>query len=68
MGIHIIFGTDSPEVSIRELAERVVKKSQELFNYKGKIVFRKSEDKHYLTDNPNRRCPDITKAKKRFKL
>jgi UDP-glucuronate decarboxylase len=56
-------GTDSPEISIRELAERTVKKSKELFDYNGKIVFSKSEDEHYLTDNPNRRCPVITKAK-----
>jgi len=57
-------GTDSPEISMRELATRVVKKSQELFDYKGKIVFSKSDDEHYLTDNPNRRCPVISKARK----
>ena len=57
-------GTDTPEISMLELAERVVIKSQELFDYKGKIVFSKSEDEEYLTDNPNRRCPVITKARK----
>ena len=57
-------GTDTPEISMRELAERVVTKSQELFDYKGKVVFSKSEDEEYLTDNPNRRCPVISKARK----
>jgi len=56
-------GADAPEISIRELAERTIKKSKELFDYQGKIVFSKSEDEHYLTDNPNRRCPVINKAK-----
>ena len=60
-------GTDSPEISIRELAERTVKKSKELFGYNGKIVCSKSLDEHYLTDNPNRRCPVITKAKTELK-
>ena len=41
----------------------VVTKSQELFDYKGKVVFSKSEDEEYLTDNPNRRCPILDKAR-----
>ena len=28
----------------------------------GKIISKKSSDKNYLTDCPNRRCPQITKA------
>jgi UDP-glucuronate decarboxylase len=28
------------------------------------VEFDVPEDMHYMTDNPNRRCPDITKAKK----
>jgi nucleoside-diphosphate-sugar epimerase len=55
-------GVDKPEISIRELAERTVQMSHKLFDYKGKAVFGVSDDKHYLTDNPNRRCPAITKA------
>jgi len=57
-------GTDTPEISIRELADLTVQKAKELFGYSGKIVFSESEDEHYLTDNPNRRCPIIDKAKK----
>lgn len=56
-------GTASPEISINTLAEKVVTTAAELFDYKGKTVFQKSADKDYLVDNPNRRCPDITKAK-----
>ena len=57
-------GLDKPEISIRELAERVVELARELFSYQGKLVFKVSDDKDYLTDNPNRRCPVIDKARK----
>lgn len=56
-------GIDKPEVSVREFAELFVKNATEVYNYKGKAVFTVSADKEYMTDNPNRRCPDITKAK-----
>ncbi|GAB6194414.1 NAD-dependent epimerase/dehydratase family protein [Desulfocastanea catecholica] len=56
-------GVDKPEISIRQLAENVIKTAQELFDYQGKLVFKRSEDKEYLTDNPNRRCPVIDKAR-----
>ena len=51
-------GSDSLEISIRQLAERTVRLSKELFNYQGKLVFLVSDDEDYLTDNPNRRCPN----------
>lgn len=56
-------GNESPEISVREFAEKNVKIAGELFDYKGSVKFAKSEDEHYLTDNPNRRCPNIDKAK-----
>lgn len=56
-------GSDKPEISIRELAENVISTAANLFDYKGKLVFKVSSDKDYLTDNPNRRCPIIDKAK-----
>lgn len=56
-------GLDKPEISIRELAGHVIETARELFDYKGKLVFKTSEDKEYLTDNPNRRCPVIDKAR-----
>jgi nucleoside-diphosphate-sugar epimerase len=56
-------GVEEPEISVAELAERVVRLSAELFGYKGKVVRKVSQDKDYLVDNPNRRCPIITKAR-----
>jgi nucleoside-diphosphate-sugar epimerase len=55
-------GVAKPEISIANLAERVTELARELFNYKGKVVYQVSADKDYLIDNPNRRCPVITKA------
>ncbi len=56
-------GVEGPEISVAELASRVVATAAKLFGYKGKVVKRVSDDKDYLVDNPNRRCPDITKAR-----
>lgn len=56
-------GTESPEIAIRDLAERVIDLSRELFGYQGNLVRRTSSDPDYLVDNPNRRCPDIAKAR-----
>ncbi|MGI9288762.1 MAG: NAD-dependent epimerase/dehydratase family protein, partial [Pseudomonadales bacterium] len=56
-------GTETPEISIKTLAEKVVERASQLFDYKGKAVFQESEDKDYLIDNPNRRCPNISKAR-----
>lgn len=57
-------GVEEPEISVADLAERIVRLSAELFGYKGKVVRQVSRDKDYLVDNPNRRCPVITKARK----
>lgn len=56
-------GVEVPEISMLELAERAIALGKELFGYKGKIVRKESADKAYLVDNPNRRCPIITKAR-----
>ncbi len=56
-------GTDAPEISTVDLAERIALLARELFGYGGSVVRRESTDPHYLTDNPNRRCPDLTKAR-----
>ena len=55
-------GVSSPEISIRELAEKLVAIAREITGYTGSVQFMKSTDVHYLTDNPNRRCPDISKV------
>jgi len=56
-------GVETPEISMSELAEKVVALGREIFGYKGKVVHRQSEDSEYLIDNPNRRCPIIAKAR-----
>ncbi len=56
-------GTEAPEISMKVLAEKVVEQASKLFGYQGKAVFQESADKDYLVDNPNRRCPDIAKAR-----
>ena len=33
-----------------------------------KVLFKKSSDRNYLVDNPQRRCPDMSKAKKELKF
>lgn len=57
-------GTDKPEISMRELADRVVAVGRELFNYQGSVINKTSDDPEYLTDNPNRRAPVIDKARR----
>ena len=54
-------GVEEPEISIAELAEKVTALGRELFGYSGKVV--KKIDEDYLADNPERRCPIITKAR-----
>lgn len=56
-------GVETPEISIYELAKRMTHIGKEHFNYTGKIEFKTSSDTQYLTDNPLRRCPDISKAR-----
>ena len=56
-------GVETPEISMRELADRVVALGKELVGYNGKVVQKTSADPDYLVDNPNRRCPIITKAR-----
>ena len=56
-------GAEAPEVSIRELAELVVAAARDLLGYGGRVVQQAAPDGSYLTDNPTRRCPVITKAR-----
>lgn len=56
-------GVEEPEISMASLADRVVAIAKDLFGYTGKVIRQESEDKDYLVDNPNRRCPVITKAR-----
>jgi UDP-glucuronate decarboxylase len=56
-------GMDKPEISIRQLADIYTEAGREIFGYTGKASFAVSEDKEYLQNNPNRRCPVIDKAR-----
>ncbi|OGI63031.1 MAG: NAD-dependent dehydratase [Candidatus Muproteobacteria bacterium RBG_16_60_9] len=56
-------GIERPEISMAELAEKVIATARELFGYRGKRVRGKSAEADYLVDNPNRRCPIIEKAR-----
>ena len=55
-------GYDKEEMTIAELAEIYKEIGRKCTNYQGNIVYKTHEDKHYLTDNPQRRCPNIEKA------
>ena len=55
-------GVERPEISIEELAEKVAALGRSLFGYEGRVVSKVDEE--YLKDNPERRCPLITKARK----
>ncbi len=56
-------GVEAPEISVAQVAERMVGLARDLFGYSGKVVRRVSEDADYLVDNPQRRCPVIAKAR-----
>jgi nucleoside-diphosphate-sugar epimerase len=60
-------GVEDPEISMLEFAELVVGKAQELIGYDGRVVVGTSPDDEYLVDNPNRRCPNIEKARTELK-
>lgn len=55
-------GTEKPEVSVRDLARMVIEVCGKDVN----VIHKESEDADYLTDNPCRRCPDISKARSRL--
>lgn len=57
-------GYDKEEINIDELAAIYQRVGSKYTGYSGSIVYKVHSDKHYLTDNPKRRCPNIDKAKK----
>jgi nucleoside-diphosphate-sugar epimerase len=56
-------GTQEPEISVGELAERMVAIAHDRLGYEGAIVKRASDEADYLVDNPARRRPLIAKAR-----
>jgi len=53
-------GSEFPEISIKKLANTILKISKKK---NMKIIYKKNIDLNYLKDSPQRRCPDITKAR-----
>lgn len=56
-------GVEGPEISMKRLAEMLSELGRELVGYQGRLVTQPSPEQEYLTDNPQRRCPVITKAR-----
>jgi len=56
-------GAEKPEISILELAQRIIALARQLFGYQGKVIRQVSTEEDYLIDNPTRRCPLIRKAR-----
>lgn len=56
-------GSDEKEISMAELAYEV---SRIAGPPALQVIHRKSDDAQYLTDNPQRRCPNLTKLRTRF--
>jgi nucleoside-diphosphate-sugar epimerase len=56
-------GTESPEISVSDFVAKVACIGRKQHDFKGKVVLQASADLNYLTDNPNRRCPDISKTR-----
>lgn len=57
-------GISEPEISVRELAGIYVEAGRELTGYAGEARFEPPVEAAYLTHNPQRRCPDISKARR----
>jgi nucleoside-diphosphate-sugar epimerase len=55
-------GTAAPEISVAELAQRITAAARDLLGYRGQVVHKANPEAAYLVDNPNRRCPDVSKA------
>ena len=49
---------------MRDLAETIAGLANDLFGHRVEVVHGRSSEADYLVDNPNRRCPDITKARR----
>jgi UDP-glucuronate decarboxylase len=56
-------GSPGPEISISRLAEVFATAGRAGHGYAGKVVYAKAEEADYLTHNPRRRCPDISRAR-----
>lgn len=60
-------GNEDDEISVFKFSRIFQSVAKKELNYKGKILFKKSNDTNYLTDNPQRRKPCLKKSKKLLK-
>ena len=56
-------GSPSPEINIDVLAKIFKTSALKIGEYDGNIIHSLSDDPDYLTDNPQRRCPDVSHAR-----
>ncbi|MEP2453873.1 NAD-dependent epimerase/dehydratase family protein [Roseibium sp.] len=57
-------GNDLGEISMLDLARQVAKSGADVLGSEiVEVQFQQSADPDYLVDNPNRRCPDLTKIR-----
>lgn len=56
-------GVEKEEISMYDLANKMRVIAEKYLGYKGKVIMKKSRDSNYLTDSPQRRCPQISKAR-----
>ncbi len=59
-------GIERPEIAVSDFAKIYQKAGAEICGYRGKVHYEISNDPDYMTDNPNRRCPVISKARERL--
>lgn len=57
-------GIAKPEIMVRDLAAIYQKQGKDILGYSGAVEYQRSDDPAYLEDNPNRRCPVISKAQR----
>lgn len=56
-------GIDKPEITVASLAEIYTQAGKSVFGYSGKVCYSVSQEEDYLVHNPQRRCPNIDKAR-----
>ena len=64
----INIGNPNNEISILKFTKLFSKCSKEILDVNTIIHFKKNKDKDYLVDSPQRRCPNISLAKKLIKF
>lgn len=60
-------GNEDDEISVKKFASIFKLVAEKNIKYKGKVIYKKSLDKKYLSDNPQRRKPCLKKSKKLLK-